>query len=159
EEIERAKPRVGEDTELEMESKRLSHASELARLAESLHSELYASERSLAARLAETRRTLDQLARSDPSLEPWREVVENALYGLEAGGRGMGEYAAGVEDAPARLEEVRSRFDLLFRFQRKYGPGLDDVIRTAADARAELDALDGSALDRDAIEKEIDDAE
>lgn len=159
EEIERAKPRVGEDTELEMESKRLSHAGELARLAESLHSELYASERSLAARLAETRRTLDQLARIDPSLEPWREVVENALYGLEEMGREMGEYAAGVEHDPARLEEVRSRLDLLFRLQRKYGPGLDDVIRTAADARAELDALDGSALDRDAIEKEIDDAE
>src|SRR5690606_31047972 len=124
-----------------------------------LHGELYAGERAIATRLADVRRTLEQLVHIDATLQPWRETVETALYGLEELGREMGEYATGIEHDPARLDELRRRQDLLFRLKRKYGPELDDVIRTAAAARAELDALDSSGLDRSAIEREIADAE
>ncbi|HEX6307792.1 MAG TPA: DNA repair protein RecN [Longimicrobiales bacterium] len=155
EEIERAKLRSGEEEELETEANRLTHASELASLADSLHAELYAGERALGARLAEVRRTLEHLMRIDPTLQQWRETVESALYGLEEMGRQMGEYASAIEHDPARLDELRRRQDLLFRLKRKYGPELDDVIRTAAAARAELDALESAELDRTAIEREI----
>jgi DNA repair protein RecN (Recombination protein N) len=159
EEIDRAQIRAGEEEELETEANRLSHAGELASLAESLNVELYAGERAVASRLAEVRRTLDHLTRIDPTLQQWRETVEGALYGLEEMGREMGEYASAIEHDPARLDDLRRRQDLLFRLKRKYGPELDDVIRTAASARAELDALESSVLDREAIEREIEDAQ
>ena len=159
EEIERAKIRTGEEEELETEANRLAHAGELADMAESLHVELYAGERALSARLAEVRRTLDHLTRIDPSLQQWRETVEGALFGLEEMGRVMGEYASSIEHDPARLDDLRRRQDLLFRLKRKYGPDLEDVIRTAGEARAELDALESSVLDREAIEREIADAQ
>lgn len=159
EEIDRAKVRTGEEEELEIEANRLSHASELAGLSESLHVELYAGERALSARLAEVRRTLDHLTRIDASLHQWRETVESALFGLEEMGRVMGEYASSIEHDPARLDDLRRRQDLLFRLKRKYGPELEDVIRTAAEARAELNALESSVLDREAIEREIADAQ
>ena len=154
-EIDRAKLRVGEEEELELEAIRLSHASELATLAGALHSELYAGERAVGARLADVRRTLDQLVRIDGSLAQWRETVESALFGLEELGREMGQYAAGVEHDPARLDEIRRRQDLLFRLKRKYGPELQDVLDTADQARAELDALASSALDHTELEREI----
>lgn len=159
EEIERAKVKSGEEEELEIEASRLSHAGELAALSESLHVELYAGERAVSARLAEVRRTLDQLTRIDRSLQQWRETVESALFGLEEMGRVMGEYASSIEHDPARLDDLRRRQDLLFRLKRKYGPELEDVIRTAAEARAELSALESSVLDRAAIEQEIADAQ
>jgi DNA repair protein RecN (Recombination protein N) len=159
EEIERAKLRRGEEESIELEARRLSHASELAQLAESLHADLYAGEDALGARLAEIRRTLDQLIRIDDSLTSWREVVDNALFGLEELGRDMGRYANAIEHDPARLEELRRRQELLFRLKRKYGPELDDVIRTGESARAELAALDSSGLDRAALEREIGTAE
>jgi DNA repair protein RecN (Recombination protein N) len=159
EEIERARIRPGEEEELETEANRLAHASELASLAESLHVELYAGERAVASRLAEVRRTLDHLTRIDPSLQQWRETVEGALFGLEEMGREMGEYASAIEHDPARLDDLRRRQDLLFRLKRKYGPELDDVIHTAATARAELEALESAVLDRAAIEREIGDAQ
>jgi DNA repair protein RecN (Recombination protein N) len=159
EEIDRAKVRAGEEEELEVEASRLSHASELASLAESLHVELYAGERAVAARLADVRRTLEHLARIDATLQQWRETVEGALYGLEEMGREMGEYASSIEHDPARLDDLRRRQDMLFRLKRKYGPELEDVIRTADTARAELEVLDGSELDRAAIEREIDAAQ
>lgn len=155
EEIDRAKVKPDEEEELERDATRLSHASELATLAETLHTELYAGERSIASRLAEARRTLDQLIRIDPSLQQWHETVESALFGLEEFGREMGGYAAGIENDPARLDELRRRQDMLFRLKRKYGPELEDVIRTAAEARSELAALDSAALDQGQIERQI----
>jgi DNA repair protein RecN (Recombination protein N) len=155
EEIDRARIQPGEEEALEIEASRLTHAVELSSLAGALHAELYAGEHAIAARLADVRRSLDQLARIDPSLQQWRETVENALFSLEEMGREMGDYAAAVESDPVRLDALRRRQDLLFRLKRKYGPDLDDVIRTGAQARAELAALDSSGLDRDTIEREI----
>src|SRR5919108_4308645 len=82
-EIERAKLRRGEEEELELEARRLSHASELAQLAESLHADLYGEDHALSARPAEIRRTLDQPVPIHDSLAPCREVVDNALFELE----------------------------------------------------------------------------
>jgi DNA repair protein RecN (Recombination protein N) len=158
EEIDRAQLRAGEEDELELEVRRLSHAGELAGLAESLHTKLYATEDSLTTRVADVRRTLEQLVRIDPSLGEWQEVVQNALYGLEELGREMGSYAAGIEQDPGRLDALRRRQDTILRLRRKYGPELDDVLRTAEAARQELAALDGSVLDRDVIEREIGEA-
>ena len=155
-EIDRAKVKAGEEEELELDSARLTHASELASLAGTLHNELYAGERAIGARLAEVRRTLDQLVRIDASLAQWRETVESALLGLQELGREMGDYAAHVEHDPARLDDIKRRQDLLFRLKRKYGPTLDDVLHTAEQARTELDALASSALDHSEIEREID---
>jgi DNA repair protein RecN (Recombination protein N) len=159
EEIDRAKLKPGEEEELERESRRLEHAGELAGLADALHAELYATETSVAARLTEVRRQLEQLVRIDPALAEWQEVVQNALYGLEELGREMGGYATGVEHDPARLDELRRRQDTLFRLKRKYGPDLEDVIQTGDNARTELARLDGSSLDRDRLERELADAE
>jgi DNA repair protein RecN (Recombination protein N) len=159
EEIERAKVEAGEEEVLEVEARRLSHAGELATIAETLHVELYAAEASVAVRVAEVRRLLDQLVRIDPTLQEWQEVVSNALFGLEELGRVMGSYASSVEHDPARLDVVRRRQDLIFRLRRKYGPELSDVLRTAESARAELAALDSSALDQHEIGREIASAE
>jgi DNA repair protein RecN (Recombination protein N) len=158
-EIDRARLKPGEEEELELEVRRLSHAGELAGLAGALHTELYASEQSVAARIAEVRRTLDQLVRIDPSRAEWLELVQNALYDLQELGREMGTYAAGIDQDPGRLDALRHRQDTIFRLKRKYGPELEDVLRTAAAARHELAILESSATDQDAIEREIEDAE
>jgi DNA repair protein RecN (Recombination protein N) len=156
EEIDRARVRPGEEEELEVDARRLEHASELAGLASTLHAELYAGEQAIGARLVEVKRAVEQIARIDPALQPWQEVVENALYSLEELGREMGGYASAVEHEPARLDELRRRQDLLFRLRRKYGPELADVLATAEAARLELAALDSSSLDHVEIEGEID---
>ena len=154
-EIERARPRSGEEEELEVEARRLAHASELAGLANGLHTELYAGENAVASRLTDIRRILEQVIRIDPALEPWREVVENALYGLEELGREMGGYGNRIADDPARLDEIRRRQDLLQRLRRKYGPDLEDVLRTAEAARSELSRLDSAEMDHAELEREI----
>ena len=154
EEIERAAVRVGEEEELEAEAGRLEHADELARGAQQLHQQLYAAESSITSRLDELRRTLQQLARLDPSLAHYQEALEGALYTLEEAGRDLGAYADDVEHDPARLDAVRRRQDLLFRLTGKYGPDLAAVLETLASAQSELALLEGVAFERDALDRE-----
>ncbi len=65
----------------------------------------------------------------------------------------MGDYAAGIEADPARLDALRRRQDLLFRLKAKYGETLEQVIEVGRRARRELDLLDGAGLERKALEK------
>jgi DNA repair protein RecN (Recombination protein N) len=153
-EIEKAKLREGEEEALEEEANRLEHAEDLARLSGRLHQALYAAEDAVAARIGELRRVLEQLIRIDPGQADLVELLETAYYNVEEVGRRMGEYAAAVEHDPARLDEIRRRQDLIFRLKTKYGPTLRDVIETGRRAREELDLLDGSGLERRALEKE-----
>jgi DNA repair protein RecN (Recombination protein N) len=158
-EIEAAGVAAGEEERLEEEARRLHHADDLARLAARLHQELYAAEDAVSARLGELRRVLDQLARIDPSVDDAREPLDTAFYALEDLGRRMGDYAAGIEHDPSRLEEIRTRQDLLFRLRSKYGPTLEDVVEAGARARRELESLDAAGFERRALEKRLGEAE
>lgn len=55
------------------------------------------------------------------------------------------EAAEGVDENPARLEEIRLRRQLLRDLMRKYGDSLADVVDFGAEARTRLDELMGYA--------------
>jgi DNA repair protein RecN (Recombination protein N) len=150
-EIEDAGPVAGEEEELAAEGRRLEHAEELARLAGTLHHALYSGDRAVADVLGFLRRDLEKLLRIDPGQEQARELLDTAYYHVEELGRRMGDYAAGVDHDPARLEAVRQRQDRIFRLKSKYGPTLDDVLAVAARARQELGTLDSAAFERGAL--------
>jgi DNA repair protein RecN (Recombination protein N) len=158
EEIEKARLREGEEQELEEEANRLDHAEDLASLSGRLYQSLYAVEDAVVARLADLRKSLDQLIRIDPSQAEAVELFEPAYINLEELGRRMGAYEATVEHDPGRLDEIRRRQDLIFRLKTRFGPELSDVIETGRRARRELDLLDGVAFERRALEKEVDKA-
>ncbi len=147
-EISAAQLRPDEEAELELDARRLEHAEELAKLANRLHSELYADDRSATARLDDLRRALDHLIRIDESQSGTRELIETAYYALEELGRRMGDYATRIEHDPVRLERVRQRTDLLYRLKSKYGPSLDEVLSTLDRARAELELVENTEATR-----------
>lgn len=154
-EIEKARLKEGEEEELEEEANRLDHAEDLARLSGRLHQGLYAGEESVVARLAELRRSIDQLARIDPTQAELLDLFEPAYINLEELGRRMGAYEAAVEYDPGRLDEIRRRQDLIFRLKTRFGPELSDVIETGRRARSQLELLDSADFERRAIEKEV----
>jgi len=137
-EIDAAKLAPGEDEKLESEARRREHAEELVQGASGIHETLYAGDASLADQLTEARSVLHKLLRFDASLEDDARLLDDAFHGVQEVGRRLGEYAAGVDHDPRRLEEVRQRQDLIFRLKRKYGPELADVLATGDRLRAEL---------------------
>ena len=151
-EIEGANLKLGEESELASESVRLEHSEELAQLATSLSEVLYAGDDSIGTRLGEVKRVLDHLVRIDESQGDARELLDTAYYAIEELGRRFGDYAEGIEYDPARLEEVRRRFDVFYRLRSKYGPELEDVLATAARARDELALVDDAGFRRNEAE-------
>ncbi|HKA60589.1 MAG TPA: DNA repair protein RecN [Gemmatimonadales bacterium] len=140
-EIERAKPKVGEDERLEVESKRLTHAEELGRLARELEEAVDA------AGLAKAQKTLAALLRLDPSVGKWQELLDAAFANADELAQAAREYAPSIESDPGRLTEVEQRRDLLFRLQQKHGPTIADVLAARDTAARELELLDTADLD------------
>src|SRR6267378_4521639 len=127
-EIERAKPKLGEDEALDVEAKRLAHAEELGRLARELEETVDA------AGLTKAQKILANLRRVDPSLGKWQELLDAA-------------FASAIEVDPERLSVVEQRRDLLFRLQQKHGPTIPDVLAARDTASRELELLDTADLD------------
>src|SRR5882724_9390837 len=140
-EIERAKPKVGEDDALEVEAKRLAHAEELGRLARELEETVDA------AGLTKAQKILANLQRVDPSLGKWQELLDAAFASAAELEQAARAYASEIEADPDRLSAVEQRRDLLFRLQQKHGPTIADVLAARDTAARELELLDTADLD------------
>src|ERR1043166_8321525 len=140
-EIERAKPKVGEDEALDVEAKRLAHAEELGRLARELEEAVDASG------LSKAHRILASLLRVDPSLAKWQELLDAAVASAAELAQAARSYASEIEADPERLTAVEQRRDLLFRLQQKHGPTIPDVLAARDSTARELELLDTADLD------------
>ncbi len=154
-EIQEAKAREGEEEGLEDEARRLEHAEELVLGTQGLHEGLYGGEDSLSDRTASLQSLLEQLAKLDPALEESALVLKEAYHLLTDAGQKLGSYASKIEFDPGRLEDIRSRQDLLFRLKRKYGPGLREVLATGQRVGEELSELNGASFDLEGMEKDV----
>ncbi len=144
EEIEQAGLRPGEEEALREERRLLTNAERLAELAQEAYTLLYGgAEDDIPAldRVDQALRALRQLAKLDSRLASHVASVEQALALLDDVARFLGDYMEGIEYDAARLQEIEHRLDLIFRLKRKYGPTVEEVLRAAADARAELERL------------------
>ena len=146
-EIGEAKLVEGEDVKLEDEARRLENAEELRALASGIASALDGEDDTVLQKLAAISRSLAGIQRIDPTLARLQESYDSAYYAIEALARELEEYEASIDLDPSRLEDVRRRRDVLFRLTKKYGGTLADVIRTADEARAELDLIDSAGID------------
>ncbi|MGH7895457.1 MAG: AAA family ATPase, partial [Candidatus Binatia bacterium] len=140
-EISRATPKVGEDEALESESRRLTHADELGRLARELEQTLDASG------LVRATKLLAALERLDPATAKWRELLDAAYANIDELTGAARVYAAGIDADPARLEDIERRRDALFKLLQKYGPTVPDVLAARDAAAHDLDLLDSADLD------------
>jgi DNA repair protein RecN (Recombination protein N) len=150
-EIDEAKPRVGEYEELEVESRRLANVEDITSDGEQLLELLDGDDVSLLTSLAKVTRILTHLERMDASVGKWSELVDNAHADLDELTQRLREYTSEIDRDPQRLTQVERRRDVLYRLKQKYGPAIDDVIRTEEQARRELELLDTADLDLERI--------
>ncbi len=146
-EIDAARLVPGEEDDLDTGARRLRSVEQLsagaARVAEALDGEAG----SALGALGQAARALTPLERTDPSTQPWRELLDAAYANLSELARLAREYAETLEDDPARLAEIDARRDLLFKLRQKYGDTLPAVLETRRAAGEELDLLDTADLD------------
>lgn len=148
-EIEEARLEPGEEEALRLERQRLQNGARLQETAERLHAFLSGGkDRSgrpgaggvldllgLAEREAET------LLHLDPSVAGLRELLLTIADQVEDLIRGTRAYRDNLDLDPRRLAEVEDRLVLVRELGRKYGPGVEQVLAVAQEARAELSTL------------------
>ena len=154
-ELDEANVQPGEDEALAEESGRLENSEELLGEATRIHGELYSAEGAITERISGLAQALARLKDWDSSLEGPHKELQEVYHTLTEVGRELGDYVGTVRHDPGRLEEVRTRLDLLHSLKRKYGPTSDDVIEARDRVRAELDELEDGRWDEDTLAADV----
>lgn len=128
EEIEKSRPEIGEDLQLESERNVLVNAEKLATLCEAVNQLLYDNDDSIISQLSQAQRRLGELAVIDEDLHHFLEQLDSAKYSLEDVTYGVRNYAEKIVFSPSRLQLVEDRLVELDKLKRKYGGSLEAVI-------------------------------
>ena len=147
--IDAVAPRAGEDEELRARLPRLRHGERLTGSAGTAWSALK-DEGGVSDALSVALSALAQSDGLDPALDALADVLSHLDVDLAEVAASLRDYTESVEHDPAALDETERRLQQLSDVQRKYGPTIDDVLRTREDAAAEIALLDEGegALDR-----------
>jgi len=153
-EIEAVGPVVGESDQLQTQIERLRHAERLKTVSSHALDILVENEGSALESLGTAVREFEGIVELDPTVEEILSQMREALAALQEGGRGLRNYAEGLELDPADLEQAAARLDSIKRLFRKYGDTEELVLRHLEESQGELANLtDGSASEEEIEER------
>jgi len=143
-EIDKARPKEGEDEELGAARQVLANADRLQRLSSEAYDLLYDGEQAALASLRQVWKRVEELAALDPRFAPHLEPRDAVKSQLEDLAYFLRAYGSDIDASPARLQEVEDRLALLERLKRKYGPSLAEVLARRRAMKDELAGLERS---------------
>ncbi|MBN1959568.1 MAG: DNA repair protein RecN [Deltaproteobacteria bacterium] len=144
EEIERLNPKPGEDSEIDVERRRLSNAEKLHNGAMAAESLLYGEDGSAFDKLGKATAEVESLARIDDELTSMLEPLFAAKRNIEEVTRLLQRYGDRIEADPTRLEWLEDRANSLTHLMRKHGGSLEEVLNRRDAMENELTNLDNA---------------
>ena len=157
-EISEANLKAGEDEALETEIRKLSHAEKIVGSIEESYELLEGGGGSglgVLPALSQVKKDLEDISRFDDALANAQKMVEEAYISLQEASYELRDYGESVEFSPARLDQLQSRMDVIYRLCKKYGETLDDVLAHQEKVERELSEIENYDEDIAALEKEI----
>ncbi len=140
-EIERLAPQAAEDEELAASRQVLANADRLERLAGESYAALYEGDGAVIERLALVWRRVEELSSLDPAFAPYAAGAVPIKAQLEDLAFFLRDYVTRLDASPERLQSVEDRLAALERLKHKYGPTLTDVMARRVSLRQQLDTL------------------
>ena len=143
-EIEAARLKLPEETELPQQISLLAHAEKISATVGAAWAGLSdGDERSKGAVsiLQECRRQLEVAARFDATLGQYAEQIAQIVVLLDDMAPELRDYLDQVEYDPVKLSRLQERMDLIYRLKQKYGGSLVEVMAYAQAARDEMSEL------------------
>jgi len=154
-ELGEANVQPGEEEKLAEESRRLENSEELLGEATRVHGELYATDGAVTETVSALAQTLGRLKEWDSSLERPHKELQDAYHALTEVSRELGDYVGTVRHDPGRLEEVRSRLDVIHALMRKYGPTSQEVVAATERVQGELSEIEDGGWDEDTLAADV----
>lgn len=157
-EISEANLKAGEDEALETEIRKLSHAEKIVGSIEESYELLEGGGGSglgVLPALSQVKKDLEDISCFDDALANAQKMVEEAYISLQEASYELRDYGESVEFSPARLDQLQSRMDVIYRLCKKYGATLGDVLAHQEKVERELSEIENYDEDIAALEKEI----
>jgi DNA repair protein RecN (Recombination protein N) len=154
-EIDAIRPGRGEDDQLLAERRMLAHSERIIELGSNAYHDLYESDESVLARLTLIRRQLDELAGFIGSAGVAMDSLLSGIASLSDVADALRRYGSGVEYSPAKLAEVESRLADLEKLKRKYGTGLDEILKIRDELFEQLSNAGDSAARVEVLRSEL----
>lgn len=160
-EITKADPRPGEDTQLEERRKILQNAEKLSDGLRAATSCLYGGDDSdgAAALLSEAERELARLSRYTDAYSELHQRVTDLMYQVQDAADELRSSRDDLEYSEDELEEIEARLDVLHKLRRKYGATNDDVLQFLEEAQKQLDEITFADAHLEKLEKQLKNAE
>ncbi|MDH5637559.1 MAG: DNA repair protein RecN [Nitrospinota bacterium] len=149
-EIKEAELKPGEEEALAAEKRKLSNVEKLVEGLSQALAMVEEPEGSSTSGLGKAMVVLEKMSAIDGDLAPAKSALEGALFQIDEAAGTIRGYLERVDMDPARLASVDDRLNLIRELKRKYGGGVEDILRFGQAAEAELDEL---VFMRDNIEK------
>ena len=132
--------KVGEEEALKDEAKLLQNSGKIMNALQ-IASNLLEQEQGALSQLAEIREQIATAARYDERLQSVYEGIDSAWIAADDARSQLQDYVDRRDFDPARMTEVQERLDLLYRLQRKYGNGEENVLAYLEQAKEQYALL------------------
>jgi DNA repair protein RecN (Recombination protein N) len=154
-EIDAAFLKVGEKENLIEEKTILSNLSRLNELTETAYSMIYGSENSCIERLSSIIVRVREMSSIDHSVSDILNMLESALPAIDDAAIFLRGYKDRYDFEPEKLAEIEERHELIKKLEKKYGEGIETVLRYRDDAEKELKGIELTDERLDSIEAEL----
>jgi DNA repair protein RecN (Recombination protein N) len=154
-EIETARLMPGEKEALIEEKSILSNLERLRELSEISYDMLYGAEGSCTEKLSSVIARVKEMSLLDQRLSETLHMLESALPFIEDAALSLRGLKNTYNLEPERLDEVEERIELIKSLERKYGQGVETVMRYKDEAEKELATLDMTDERLNAVDAEI----
>lgn len=157
-EIEEAGLKPDEDSELEAEIHKLSHAEKIAGFVDESYKLLDNGSKDgigVLSALSRVKKDLEDMSRYDDSLSNTQKMVEEAFISLQEASYELRDYGETMEFSPERLNKLQSRMDVIYRLRKKYGATIAEVLAHQQKVQQELADIENYDEDMALLEKEI----
>lgn len=154
-EIEEASLVLNEDEELNNELSVLENVEKLKELTGSAYWTLSGDDGSIMDALFQIKMSLSKAVGLDNSLEENESQLLNAIETLKDLSSSLRDYSTSLENDTERINTIQERLFLIEKLKRKYGGTIEKVIETGERLRKELDGIEFSTQNIEALEAEI----
>ncbi len=144
-----------EDEELNNELNVLENVEKLKELTGSSYWSLSGDDGSIIEGLFQIKANLSKASSMDSNLEETESELISAIETLKEVSSSLRDYSSSLENDTERINAIQERLFLLDKLKRKYGGTIEKVIETGVKLRQELDGIEFSTQNIEALETEI----
>ena len=154
-EIEEASPVEGEEDSVRAEQQTVGNAQRILELGQLFVQAATDDEQSALSILAPARKALEELARLMPTAKDWPDELRVHTDAIARLSVAIQRELSVIDSDPARLEWLDNRLATYDKLKRKYGPALEDILKTLETSRTRLHDLQSRDRQKAEIAKEI----